>query len=313
MKKVVALILCIVSVISLFMLIGLKEEVDSLQSQLMNVQNNLQNSINNISYNVQHTIQEDASIIAECDFLYKNVDYEKRTVTARFTVTPKEYNALITKTSMICNGQEYPMTLENGAYYADIELSFAESASVTKFIFNDDGNVRSEVAELGVYPRNDFLPSVNVDFSGGYAYEKGKYKINGSVFVDIFAGENVEITSAEFVEEINGVEKKRYTAGDRNNGTAVQMRPELDFPINAGNIAFDSEITAEYELPVGSTLAIYLEVKDSKGWCYRSYVESITVTKDGEFDYHDELKGLEASVYDEKGNLIFTVDEEFYE
>ena len=304
MKKAAVIISLLLSVVMLIMIIGLREEVDTLSSQIQNAQNNIKNRINELESFIEHSKEEEASILSSYDWEYVNEDMQNRKVAVKVNVTPKEYSTT-TEAFFVCNGTEYPMTLENGTFTGSIVASFADKIKVSQFIFKDGDSVRTEAVEFDASPKYDYLPDIYPEFVGSYGGKLSsttpEFLLEGDMLAHVSSKTDAfEMGKVELAICVNDKEVKRVAM------TKVTDTEDNELNDNVYRVTIDEELNVN----VGDTVETYIEATDSFNWKYRALAFGVTVMNDG--DMMEEMTVGVTEIYDENGKLLFD-DSELYQ
>ncbi len=297
MKKA-AIISLLLSVVMLIMIINLGGEIEELSLKLTNTQNDLANKINELESFIKHSQEEQASILASYDWEYVNEDRQNRNVTVKVCVAPKEYSTT-TEAFFVCNGTEYPMTLENGTFTGSIEASFADKIAVSQFIFKDGDKVRAEAVDFDASPKYKYLADIYAEFAGSYGStlekEVPKFTLEGDMIAEIHSEDaDFEFKKVELSIHVNDKEVKRILLNKDEHTAPLYYRTTLN---------------EEYDVKYGDTVSMYIEAVDSFNWKYRTLAGGVTVVSEGEMA-EDMAIGM-TEIYNEKGELLFE-DSEYY-
>ena len=290
--SVVLLVICTVRIG------GLQNDIQNLKNTVYSEYNTLHNSINSISSSVGWELEQANNILSDSGWETGNLNMEDKTVIFHCYIVPKVYNPEKTAASIICNGKEVPMTLENGRYTADILLPLFDESSMETVQFAEDGTIRTQQLNWHINPRYDMVPTAYVYYSGessqNYKGEKITRRYRGSVEIDFehknFGG---EMKDAQVVLLVNGKEQWRHKP------VLEELHRDDYTAIYAGDIEYS------FELKRGDTVKMYAEVTDENGWRYRSVLEDVTIGEKGDPIPNNDLHPAEADIYDADGSLLF--------
>ena len=127
--NVVSLILLVVC----FMRIGgLKDDIRNLKNDVNNTQSMLQSSIDSISSNVRYEMEQANNLLSDSSWNTGGLDIENKTATLYCYVVPKVYTPEKTVATIMHNGNEIPMTLENGRYVAEFDVPLFNNCTIEK-------------------------------------------------------------------------------------------------------------------------------------------------------------------------------------
>ena len=310
---------CILVVICLFQIYDLKTRLYNYENNLSNWFSNLNNNVNNVYSVIDNRLTEQASILAGGTWEFGEVNIAKKTVDISCRVAPKEYRADSTEAVLILNGKEYPMTLKNGEYTAELKLSLFEDSIISKVLFIDGGVTRTEALDWYITPRYDFLPGMITNFSGNSNGSKkdGIYTLKYNGEMEIYLqqkGENNSIKAISMLEFIDGKETARTdiplstTPAPKKGVSYSQPATPIDHSFVNYFYTFGSE--AAFDVPFGSTLELFIEVTDSYGLRYRVIFEYLSLDEDGNQTEQSGhfWRGLETGIFDENGNSLWEIE-----
>ena len=295
----------IINILTLLLLIACFVKIGWLQNDIQNLKNTannnrsmLQSSIDSISSNVRYEMEQANNLLSDSSWNTGGLDVENKTATLYCYVVPKVYNPEKTFATIIHNGNEVPMTLENGRYVAEIAVPLFDDCNIENVQFREDGTIRTQQLNWMLNPRYDLVPTAYVYYSGesrqNYEGEKITRSYTGAVEIDFehknFGG---KMKDAEIVLLVNGKEQWRH-------------EPVLEELHKDEYIAhYMGDLEYSFDLKRGDTVKMYAEIVDENGWKYRSVLEDVTIGEKGNpipngGEYH-----AEADIYDADGNLLF--------
>jgi len=292
-------ILTLLLLIVCFVKIGwLQNDIQNLKNTVNNNRSMLQSSIDSISSNVRYEMEQANNLLSDSSWNTGGLDVENKTATLYCYVVPKVYNPEKTVATIIHNGNEVPMTLENGRYVAEFAVPLFDNCNIENVQFREDGTIRTQQLNWMLNPRYDLVPTAYVYYSGesrqNYEGEKITRSYKGAVEIDFehknFGG---EMKDAEIVLLVNGKEQWRH-------------KPVLEELHKDEYIAhYMGDLEYSFDLKRGDTVKMYAEIADENGWKYRSVLEDVTIGEKGNPIPNGEEYRAEADVYDADGNLLF--------
>lgn len=289
--RIVAIVSCIVSILCLFQIKRLNNELQNLDRNMNNQISAVNSSVNSIYGNIDSLLEKQASILSDFGYEYGKADYKNGIITTHFYISPKEYASEQTKALLSVNGREYDMTYENGTYCVDIDLPLYDNSYDSTVYFYDNGTVRTERVDFCVYPQYDVIPYVYSSFGGSNSINGNKYNVSGPVDIDINVGDvsaMPEIINAYIIETVNGeiVNKEK-------------VNPEYDH--SDGNyIHGQVDIQKSIEAEDGNSYGLYIALEDSNVY----YVVMLDGFKiEGNNVAHRELYS-DADIYSKDGRLL---------
>ena len=161
--NILSLILLVVCFVKIS---GLQNEVRRLQNDVNNSQSMLQSSINSISSNVSYEMEQANNLLSDSSWSTGGLDIQNKTAVFSCYVVPKVYNPEKTAATIIYNGTEVPMTLENGRYTAEITVPVFDDCNIDNVQFSEDGTIRTQQLNWRINPRYDMVPAAYVNYSG---------------------------------------------------------------------------------------------------------------------------------------------------
>jgi hypothetical protein len=325
-STIVAAIACFLFAICLVQIADMKQQIQNLQGNLGNYMTGTQNSINSIYSNIESKLEEQANLLAGSEWAFGEADIDAETVMLQCSVTPKEYQPEGTSAVLFCNGAEYPMTLTNGEYAAELPISLFEDSVVGKVQFEESGTIRTESLNWHISPRYEFLPNVYANFSGSGRGSAGEgsyvWSRKGQVEINVERkGDTTDVQSIAMIEYIDGKETKRTDiplnttpSSPQSYGTAYMEPARRVGDAGASPSYFYYPLDNDFEIPFGSTFDLYIEVVDGYGLHYRVLIDHAEVGSGGKLmdDQYDHWQGFGASIYDDNGNALYMIDEKPY-
>lgn len=314
---VISLICCVLVFVCMMKISSLQDQLHVMEGSLNAQINTLQSNINSIYNNVDNRLEAQNNLLSASDYRFENAVPAKGTVDVVCTVTPKIFQPEGTTAVILCNGKEYPMTLQEKQFVATIPLSIYETSDVSSVSFQKDGTIQTQALDWYLNPRDLFLPTMHTRFHGssrGSVEGANTYvwSPEGKLTVDVEqkGGLSYTIEHIDLVQYIDGKEVDReelYGKRDENSsyfgGTSAEVTSEDPFQM-------DMEFDKDFELPFGSTMELCVEMDDGSGVIYRNLLERVIVTADGKLD-NSEIglwHGAGANIYDEDGKLLYGTD-----
>ena len=312
---------CGLAACCLWQAIAVREELDNLSRDMRNLNHTVQDQVSSIYSTVNRALEEEASILAEEDFTFGQVDMEARTVELLCRVLPKEATDTTTAALSLADGTTWPMQRQADSFTAAIPVSLFDQVSLGHITFRDGDVSRSQALSYGWTPRHDFLPNIWARFSGTSArYDHGSTEATwqGDVDLDVDGKLPIKLTRPQLVVFLDGKEIHRETLKLESFYTHLDGEPLDDSQLekleylaaesdDAGMYSgFSARLPLFYttKVPVGSTVTFHLETKDDLGFVYRVQMDSFTMNENGErTDHHTPTDG--AYIYSPEGELLF--------
>ena len=293
-KRIFVAGLCIMLVVSLVRIQNLKEELERETGYLQSRVQSLESQINSIYREVDEMLEKETSLLTFEEWKITSMDVEAETANIEVTITPKEYQEGMTEAVLQVGNEEYPMTLKDGSFRAEVETALFDNCQIEAVVMRDGSQVRTEHLDWSIHPRYDMLPDVYAHLNGKWSFgPRGKdystAECDGTVQINIDSkGDMAEIKSVHLLEILDG---------------EVQGRTE----ISADEYGmYTAECKEKYELPFGSRFELVAEVVDQYGLVYRCIAERWQSDKDGQMIDDDmNWRGSGAAIYNQDGKLLF--------
>ena len=293
--SIALLIICIMKIT------WLNTEITNFKNSISNEYRMIESSMDDISSSVRYELEQANNLLSASDWEIKTFSIEDKTAVFSCYVVPKVYNPEKTVASLMCDGEELPMTLDHGRYKADGNISLFEETKITHVQFVEDGVIRTQQLDWVINPRYDKVPSAYINYSGSSSFAYRSEEINASYkgYIDIdmeCKGFDGDIKDGEVVILINDEEAWR------SNPVLEKVDSDTSFT------HYRAEIDHDFDVQEGDTIKMYMSFIHETGLVYRSLIQSTTVRKNGnqalEQDYYRE-----AHIYDGDGNLLFQSEE----
>ena len=143
-QTIISTVSCLIAVICLFQINGLKNEIEVLRSSLSGQISTVNSSVIDIYSNIDSKLKNEASLITASGYDYEELDVENGLVNMRIHITPKQYSPDKTEVSVYINENRYEMTLLNGDFVLDTKVPIFEDSTVSKAVFTEDGIIKTE-------------------------------------------------------------------------------------------------------------------------------------------------------------------------
>lgn len=320
MKKHLSLILCALSclltLVCLVRISSLENKLNRLQNNMGNMQNILRDDILNISSHVYSSMEENSSLLSSSNYTLENPNLSRGTVDLNCVITLKEFEPDGTTAVLTCNDNTYPMNLKNGSFVAKVPLSLFHSSKVTQVSFTTDGTVRTQALDWYLNPREEFVPTLYADFSGGTTMTAASSSIqkDGHIQITVVQPSTLsnEIQSIALVQSIDGNEVERTELLNQEDSNAVVFGKTQKITIeNEEPLEIDVPLNKSFSCPRGSTLRLYIEMSDSSSYIHRSLISQDSIDENGTWlDDDSWWYGAEGSIYNSDNTLIYGFDME---
>ena len=290
-QTIISTVSCLIAVICLFQINGLKNEIEVLRSSLSGQMSTVHSSVIDIYSNIDSKLKNEASLITASGYDYEELDVENGLVNMRIHITPKQYSPDKTEVSVYINENRYEMTLLNGDFVLDTKVPIFEDSTVSKAVFTEDGIIKTESLDWYFSPVYEFIPTVDAFLSGSWHHGNG-YDMSGTIEVDINAPLS-KITKTLIVEKLDG---------------KVENKESIDMKFDNTNEYYTHgyyEISKVLDVPKGSTYELYLAIEDESGLVYVSRLDRYELDSNGNVVDNNDNMYKSADIYDKEGNLLY--------
>lgn len=326
MKKhitlIVAVISCLLCAVCLYRISELNNEIKNLQGSYNNGMNDISRSISRIYSTIDAKLEEQANLVASTEAEYGELSIENKTVSLKYSIVPKEYSDKTT-VFVVCNDVEYPMTLENGKFTAEITLPLFEESKITAVKLINDGIIQTQADASYYTPKGEFLPSLYTNYYGSSSLTRkdGNYvqKYNGQFEINFNCNTSfTQVQTIYLIEVLDGeviskTEIPKNTTAFQINTSNGHSTATVVYPDNQETTTYYFLVDNDPVIPSGSTYELYVEVVDNHNLHHVRLADKVITHDDGPSPEFDELyHHLEALIYDENGNLLYAPDGEEY-
>lgn len=307
LKNILLITNTILLMVCLVQIADLRAELQNMRFNTSNQLSNILTNVNNSYSYIEEKLEENASIISKSEFEFGEIDIKAGTVEVNAYVIPKEYQPDVTQTFFLCGDEEVPAEYVGGKYVVTMKLPLFEDVNIPSVIFEENGTVRTEKLNWIFNPRAELLPYVYAYNLGSLSFGKSEEKENvgtwtfsGDVEIDV-AGkyrDEFKVDTAEIVRFLDGKEVERF---------------DITLEAMTAHNTFSYNWNPTYEIPFGSTQELFVDITLKNGLVYRSWISYCRMDEQGNpIEDNGYWENLEASIYDAEGNVLYSVDEEFY-
>ena len=344
MKKGIAAVGAVTLVVmllsSLLQIQNLQNQVNSMQTAMSGVEERIDRRMLGISERVDHQINEileefqekQQTVFPNVEYTYGEIHMDRKTVDVRITAVPKAYSESHSEASVTVNGQEVPLTLQNGVFQGTVELELFGETSISDARIKNQGEVGVQSLDWSLNPRYSILPVFGVAHTGSDETDKKdgmlQWASDRLFELNAYSERPFQIQSMVLIEERNGTEigripadlssegQKEYAVNVLRAGSNEAMAvPEQAAPVVDLNGAKEDGTTdvrlclytsKTYALSRGDTLIRYLELTDDRGFRYRCFADCCAVTDSLRRD-HERESEIERQ-FRERGCTIYDSD-----
>jgi len=307
LKNILLFANTILLVVCLMQLADLRAELQNMRSNTGNQISNILTNLNNSYSYIEETLEENASIVSKSEWEFGEIDIKAGTVEVNAYVIPKEYQPDETRAFFLCGDEEIEADYVGGKYVVTMNLPLFEDVNMPSVIFKENGTVRTGKLDWFFNPRAELLPYVYAYNLGSFRVGKSEEKENvstwtfsGDVEIDVVGKyrDEFKIDTAEIVRFLDGKEVERF---------------DITLEAMTAHNTFSYNWNPTYEIPFGSTQELFVDITLKNGMVYRSQISYCRMDEQGTPIEDDGYwENLEASIYDTEGNVLYSVNEEFY-
>ena len=102
-----------------------------------------------LPHQMEDALHTQASLLANYDWHYGDLNPETGTLPVTFTAVPKEQTASVTTATLVCNGKSYPMEAQDtGSFTVTVEVPLLQSLAFQQVILAEGPQQRIEALDL---------------------------------------------------------------------------------------------------------------------------------------------------------------------
>ena len=305
LKNILLITNTILLIVCLVQIADLRAELQNMRFNTSNQLSNILTNVNNSYSYIEEKLEENASIISKSEFEFGEIDIKAGTVEVNAYVIPKEYQPDVTQAFFLCGDEEVPAEYVGGKYVVTMKLPLFEDVNIPSVIFEENGTIRTENLDWFFNPRAELLPYVYAYNLGSFSFGKSEENVatwtfSGDVEIEV-AGkyrDEFKVDTAEIVRFLDGKEVERF---------------DITLEAMLAHNTFSYNWNPTYEIPFGSTQELFVDITLKNGLVYRSWISYCRMDEQGNpIEDNGYWENLEASIYDAEGNVLYSVDEEFY-
>ena len=294
-KRLSVVALAALVAFTLTKIVGLSDDINTLQSQNANLRSDIQylrSEISAIYDNVDRQMKEDASLLSSVDFALGEPSRDMRQVELTLSVVPKTYTddtrfsvTVDGKTAALDrSGSTFTGTVDVGLFvdYNQWPLLTIQSAEGTKTELLDSVDI--------AYLFSRHLPTLYADGSASETHSDGKLQIDTWFSIETrpaYGNAPVNFVSFTLVEEVNGKEVNRKDITEEVRKTGEN---------------YNTHHIQTTDIAPSDDLRLYVIAEDSLGYIHKTLVCYRVENKDGSVT--EAVWGGE-SIYDKNGNLLY--------
>lgn len=106
-------------------------------------------ALQSLPHQMEDALHTQASLLANYDWHYGDLNPETGTLPVTFTAVPKEQTASVTTATLVCNGKSYPMEAQDtGSFTVTVEVPLLQSLAFQQVILAEGPQQRIEALDL---------------------------------------------------------------------------------------------------------------------------------------------------------------------
>lgn len=318
LSTIIAVITCAAVGVCIFQNVSLKRKLSDMERNLSSQMSNVDAGISDIYANIDSHLAKQDNLLAVREQFYDvlDMDVDKKTVTVRYTIVPKEYKENVTTAVLVCNDTEYPMTFEDGKFAAEVLLPLFEESRISEVRFAEDDTVRVQGLDWYISPDYDLFPNVYVN---GFSVDPVTTEKKDSMIICEFGGEfEIQLEQKNAHPEVQSVYLLPYIDGEEQKKIQLPINTTSEWAPNNEEHAeevwdgaaeripgqFYCVVDETFKVPYSSTLDLYIEVVDENGLRYRAAAYCLEVDRTGNFSGTGSA-GEAAGIYSEDGKRLY--------
>lgn len=140
---------CVLAALCLWQVLQLKSQLkDTTLSQAEQL-SAMDATLQSLPHQMEDALHTQASLLANYDWHYGDLNPETGTLPVTFTAVPKEQTASVTTATLVCNGKSYPMEAQDtGSFTVTLEVPLLQSLAFQQVILAEGPQQRIEALDL---------------------------------------------------------------------------------------------------------------------------------------------------------------------
>ncbi len=292
--KVIIVVCCALLLLCLWNVGRMRQDIATLNNNINGNIRGLDASISSIYSRVQEAMETEASLLADFDWSYGDLNMQDYSIELSCSFLPKTYSPQQTTATLLINGQSHAMQLQDSGYCLRVQIPLFACTEVQAVRFSEGGQLRVQNLDWQLEPCTDLAPSISAYLSGSRGGQP--YQIKGDLHIDIIC-RNEREDLANAVQSIALLQVQ--------DGRIISRQPLSAEWVDESYGYVYLDINEKYEIPPGSTQQLIVEVEDSYGLFYRTVVDSCQLDEAGRPLETDMEEEQSVSVYDAAGQLLY--------
>lgn len=320
MKKhlptILTVVACILAAFCLMRVLDLEQQVNRMNSDLSGDINLLRDSVNGISGNIRDAIEQQANLLSSTAYEFSDPKDETRSVTLKYTVTPKQYHPEQTELTLVSDVGNHPMQYQDGSYTATFEVPLFGTTVIQSVLIEQDGVITTQRIDEYLAPREQFVPTVHANYSGSSTVTR---KNGSDSAIKTYQGNvTIDIKQTPIETAIRSVEIWEWMDGEIFAKTELSLNKQeawessgLERPTEDADAVFPAHYSHslkgyKLEIPYGSAYEMVVAVTEQSGRMHRIIVDRVEIDAAGDVqksqvDWYNDS----AYVYAPDGECIY--------
>lgn len=266
----------------------LERQMGWISGQLMQTRSEINGTLSGVYDQIAQEMTASQSIVAEQSVDFLEADWDKKEVTASFSVSLKE-STPDAKAQLVLENGVVEMEKENGRFVGEGNVDVLTTVK-GRLVVQENGVEKTESIWFSGPPRETLLPSFSPEFPCSLEYkparsdvEKPAFVLKGTVWVSQVLTD-VTFTDWYFVVMEDGT-------------------PIYDTAMTLDETQ-SQEISLRQEVTPGAQVKLYVVAKDSVGLTHAVCVEVLETDESGNFIDPSWMPDGQEELYDENGTRI---------
>ncbi|MFR2157329.1 MAG: YbaK/EbsC family protein [Evtepia gabavorous] len=204
-----------------------------------------------LPHQMEDALHTQASLLANYDWHYGDLNPETGTLPVTFTAVPKEQTASVTTATLVCNGKSYPMEAQDtGSFTVTVEVPLLQSLAFQQVILAEGPQQRIEALDLQEAAGTEELlhPWITLDTTASLENDQLVYEDGSLSIAQMTPG---QVQSVTMVAAVDGKEvgKTPIPWEDVPEGSEAYFPFDTAYPAASGRVfTLSAEVVDSYGL-----------------------------------------------------------------
>ena len=194
---------CVLAALCLWQVLQLKSQLkDTTLSQAEQL-SAMDAALQSLPHQMEDALHPQASLLANYDWHYGDLNPETGTLPVTFTAVPKEQTASVTTATLVCNGKSYPMEAQDtGSFTVTVEVPLLQSLAFQQVILAEGPQQRIEALDLQEAAGTEELlhPWITLDTTASLENDQLVYEDGSLSIAQMTPGQVQSVTMVAAVE-----------------------------------------------------------------------------------------------------------------